>query len=47
MNKVIMIYEINHTLYVNCGNEMKRRNDCRSECNLCNCVKKPGKNSGL
>ena len=25
----------------------KWRNDRRSECNLCNCVKKPEKNSGL
>ena len=33
-----MIYEINH--YMNCGNEIKWRNNCCSECNLCNCVKK-------
>ena len=29
---------------MNCGNEMKWRNDCRSECNLCNCVKEAWKN---
>ena len=36
---VLMIYEINHMWTA----EMKRkwRNDRRSECNLCNCVKKP------
>ena len=40
-----MIYEINHIWTA----EMKWRwrNDRRSECNLCNCVKKPEKNSGL
>ena len=30
---------------MNCGNEMKRRKDRRSERYLCNCVKKPEKNS--
>ena len=35
-----MIYEINH--YMNCGNEIKWRNNCCSECNLCNCIKKEG-----
>ena len=40
-----MIYEINHIWTA----EMKRkwRNDRSSERNLCNCVKKPAKNSGL
>ena len=32
---------------MNCGNEMKVKNDRRSERNLCNCVQKPEKNSGL
>ena len=31
----------------NCGNEMKWRNDRRSERNLCHCLKRPEKNSGL
>ena len=39
---LLMIYE--NKSYMNCGNEMKWRNDHRS-CgrNLCNCVKKPEK----
>ena len=43
--KLLMIYEINHIWTA----EMKWRwrNDRRSERNLCNCVKKPEKNSGL
>ena len=42
---MLVIYEINHiwTAEMKC----KWRNDRRSECNLCNCVKKPEKNSGL
>ena len=32
---------------MNSGNEMKMKNDRRSERNLCNCVKKPEKISGL
>ena len=42
---VLMIYKINHIW----TGEMKWkwRNDRRSERNLCNCVKKPEKNSGL
>ena len=38
-----MIYEINHIWTV----EMKWRNGRRSERNLCNCIKKPKKNSRL
>ena len=42
----LMIYEINHTWTAEM--KWKWRNDCRSECNLCNCVKKrEKKNSGL
>ena len=37
LTTVLMIYEINHI--------WKRRNDHHSECNLCNCVKKPEKKS--
>ena len=42
---VLMIYEINHIWTVEM--KWKWRNDRCSECNLCNCVKKPEKNSGL
>ena len=35
-----MIYEINHIWTAEM--KWKWRNDRRSECNLCNCVKKPG-----
>ena len=38
---VLMIYEINHIWTVEM--KWKWRNDRRSECNLCNCVKKPEK----
>ena len=40
-----MIYEINHIWTAEM--KWKWRNDRRSERNLCNCVKKPEKNSGL
>ena len=40
-----MIYEINHIWTVEM--KWKWRNDRRSGRNLCNCVKKPEKNSGL
>ena len=40
-----MVYEINHIWTVE--TKWKWRNDRRSERNLCNCVKKPEKNSGL
>ena len=42
---MLMMYEINHIWTA----EMKRkwRNDRLGERNLCNCVKKPEKNSGL
>ena len=43
--KVWMIYEINHIWTAEM--KWKWRNDRRSELNLCNCVKKPEKNSGL
>ena len=43
--KVLMIYEINHIWTAEM--KWKWRNDRRSERNLCNCVKKPEKNSGL
>ena len=42
---VLMIYEINHIWTTEM--KWKWRNDRRSERNLCNCVKKPEKNSGL
>ena len=42
---VLMIYEIN--LIWTAEMKWKWRNDRRSERNLCNCVKKPEKNSGL
>ena len=42
---LLMIYEINHVWTAEM--KWKWRNDCRSERNLCNCVKKPEKNSGL
>ena len=42
---LLMIYEMNHTWTAEM--KWKWRNDRRSECNLCNCVKKPEKNSGL
>ena len=42
---VLMIYEINHRWIAEM--KWKWRNDRRSERNLCNCVKKPEKNSGL
>ena len=42
---LLMIYEINHIWTAEM--KWKWRNDRRSECNLCNCVKKPEKNSGL
>ena len=42
---VLMIYEINHVWTAEM--KWKWRNDRRSERNLCNCVKKPEKNSGL
>ena len=42
---VLMIYEINHIWTAEM--KWKWRNDRRSERNLCNCVKKPEKNSGL
>ena len=42
---VLMIYEINHIWTVEM--KWKWRNDRGSERNLCNCVKKPEKNSGL
>ena len=42
---VLMIYEINHIWTVEM--KWKWRNDRRSERNLCNCVKKPEKNSWL
>ena len=45
MLRVLMIYEINHIWTA--GMKWKWRNDRRSERNLCNCVKKPEKNSGL
>ena len=38
---VLMIYEINHIWTAEM--KWKWRNDRRSECNLCNCVKKPEK----
>ena len=41
--KYFFVNDIWNKSYVNCGNEMKRRNDRRSERNLCNCVKKPEK----
>ena len=40
-----MVYEINHIWTAEM--KWKWRNDRRSERNLCNCVKKPEKNSGL
>ena len=40
-----MIYEINH--YYELRKWHEKRNDRRSERNLCNCIKKPEKNSGL
>ena len=40
---VLMIYEINHIWTA----EMKWRNDRGSERSLCNCIRKPEKNSGL
>ena len=42
---VLMIYEINHIWTAE--TKWKWRNDRRSERNLCNCVKRPEKNSGL
>ena len=42
---LLMIYEINYIWTAEM--KWKWRNDRRSECNLCNCVKKPEKNSGL
>ena len=42
---LLMIYEINHIWTAEM--KWKWRNDRRSERNLCNCVKKPEKNSGL
>ena len=42
---VLMIYEINHIWTAEM--KWKWRNDRRRERNLCNCVKKPEKNSGL
>ena len=42
---VLMIYKINHIWTAEM--KWKWRNDRRSERNLCNCVKKPEKNSGL
>ena len=42
---VLVIYEINHIWTAEII--WKWRNDRRSEPNLCNCVKKPEKNSGL
>ena len=42
---VLMIYEINHIWTAEM--KRKRRNDRRSEHNLCKCVNKPEKNSGL
>ena len=38
---LLMIYEINHIWTAEM--KWKWRNDCRSELNLCNCVKKPEK----
>ena len=40
-----MIYEINH--YYELRKWDEKRNGRRSERNLCNCIKKPEKNSGL
>ena len=46
ISRVLIIYEINHIWTAEM--KWKWRNDRRSERNLCNCVKKPGKkNSGL
>ena len=42
---VLIIYEINHIWTAEM--KWKWRNDRRSELSLCNCVKKPEKNSGL
>ena len=42
---VLMMYEINHIWTAEM--KWKWRNDRRSKRNLCNCVKKPEKNSGL
>ena len=35
------VNDIWNNSYVNCGKEMKWRNDCHSERNLCNCIKNP------
>ena len=45
VSKVLITYEINHIWTAEM--KWKWRNDRRSERNLCNCVKKPEKNSGL
>ena len=45
--KEMSVNDIWNKSYMNCGNEMKWRNDRRTGRNLCNCVKKPEKkNSG-
>ena len=46
MTNCFLVNDTWNRSYVNCGNEMKWRNDRRSKRNLCNCVKKPEKNSG-
>ena len=45
VSKVLITYEINHIWTAEM--KWKWRNDRRSERNLCNCVKKPEKNSGF
>ena len=45
-NRVLYVNDIWNKSYMNCRNEIKWRRDRRSELNLCNCVKKPEKNSG-
>ena len=44
-HSAFIVYEINHIWTAEM--KWKWRNDCRSERNLFNCVKKPEKNSGL
>ena len=41
--KEMSLNDIWNKSYMNCGNEMKWRNDRQSERNLCNCAKKPEK----